>query len=145
MPGQNKFNIGGDATLQIVAGDGSLLKPALLTEFKYNQQTIDLKSRPLNARVIHTRFPDGWAGHFLYDRSDPSVDQYFADGEEDFYAGFRGADVYINQIIRETDQSITSWQFSGVAMQLADGGTYKQDDKVMQRIEWMASARIRKV
>lgn len=138
-----QFDTGRQATVQIVSSDGGLLKPEILTEFSFKQDVNAITSRPLNGTKRTENLPDGWSGSFSYDRKGPTLDNYFVQQEADYVAGDRGADVYINQTIKEVDGSISQFRFTGVTLTQDDGGTYKQDDKVMQRVSWNATRRLK--
>jgi len=144
MPAQDAFNVGRDATLNITAG-GIPLKPTIITEFEFKQDTVQLKSKPLNGAPIFQEVPDGWSGSFSVDRADPTLDDFFSQAEDNWYAGDDQTIASILQTIADAAVGavgpIHQYLFEGVQMKLDQGGNYKQDDKVMQRVAWVASRR----
>jgi hypothetical protein len=134
------FNIGKNATLVLIA-NGAILASATLTEFQFKQETIKIKSRPLNGRPIRKVLPDGWTGSFSYDRSSPVFDDYFAQTEDDFWNGANAPTVYIQQTINELDGSISQYRFEGVTLEFTDGGSFKSDAEIKQKVDFEASAR----
>ena len=136
------FNIGRDARLDIILGDGSRLAPTILTSFTAKQVTVDLKSRPLNDRVQHQIIPDGWEGTFEFDRADSTLDDFFAQSEDAYYNGTNAADIYITQTIKDPNTgAISTYRFFGVVMKFDDIGKFTEDGKIEQKVAFMASGR----
>jgi hypothetical protein len=140
--GVNNFNIGRDCTLVLVA-NGAILASASLTDFQFKRDEIEIKSRPLNGRVIHRVIPDGYSGSASFDRIDATFDNYFAQLDDAYYAFVNDPTIYISQTMRELNGSISQYRFEGVVLKFDDGGSFKQDDKVVQKISFMAVARRR--
>lgn len=134
------FNIGKNATLVLIA-NGAILASATLTDFMFKQEVVKLRSRPLNGRPIRKNLPDGWTGSFGYDRSSPVFDDYFAQAEDDFWNGANAPTIYIQQTMNELDGSVSQYRFEGVTLDFADGGNFKSDEKVVQKIDFEATSR----
>ena len=135
------FNIGRDATLSIMA-NGSPLNPSILTEFSAKQTTIDLKSRPLNTEPQHQIIPDGWTFTCTYDRADSTLDDYFAQAEDQYYQGLNASDITIYQDIKDANTgAVSTYAYTGAVLKLADGGTFKAEERVTYKVEGMASRR----
>ena len=130
---QQAYNIGRDARLDIIRADGSALSPTILTEFTAKQVTTDLKSLPLNGRPLH---------QITFDRADSTLDDYFAQSEDQYYAGQNATQIYITQTIKDANTgAISQYRFFGVVLKYDDIGTFKQEDKVAQKVAFMASGR----
>lgn len=136
------FNIGRDARLDIVLANGTPLRPSILTEFSCKQETVDLKSRPLNDRPIHQIIYDGWTFTATFDRADSVIDDYFCQAEDNYYAGQNATEIYITQTIKDANTGVLSqYRLTGVVMKYDDAGTYKSEDKVPVKVSGMATAR----
>lgn len=134
------FDTGRQARLDIIA-DGRVLATATLTQFTDKQQTIDLKHRPLNGPPVHKKINDGWEGSFEIDRDGPLLDDFFSNEETNYYAGLPNAEIFIVKTVNEADGSISEYRHEGVMLKFDDAGTYKQDDKVQQKVSFMSTLR----
>ncbi|HKT53322.1 MAG TPA: hypothetical protein VJP88_02645 [Caulobacteraceae bacterium] len=143
---QQAYNVGRDATLNIVAS-GSPLSPILLTNFESNQETVDLKSKPLNGPPIFQKVPDGWKGSFEIDRANSILDDYFAAEESAYFAGDDANVVTILQTIRDAAVGavgpVHQYRYTGVVLKLENAGAYTADAKVSQKVSFVASQRIK--
>lgn len=141
----NNFSIGHDVTVTIFdVNSNSLVAFPAKTGFSAEPIFKNLVSNPINGPPIFAEVPDGWKGTFDFDRTDPSIDIYFANFENTYYAGGNPLDGTITQIIQEKSTgSTTQFLFLGVAMKLSQSGIWRASEKVSQRIEWMASTRKR--
>ncbi len=137
------FNVGRDVSLSLVRPGGQLLKPVNMTDFKFRQITVDLKSRPVSGPPLHAYLPDGWEGSMVYDRSDSVLDNYLATLESNFYSSLGLEQLTITETVREVNGSISQYRFDNVAVRLEDGGSWKADSTVAITLGWMASTRTR--
>lgn len=144
MAGQDAYNIGRDATLNIVAG-GVPLRPTILTRFKCKQETTQLESRPLNGAPIFQEVPKGWTGEFEVDRANSVIDDFFAAAEDTWYSGTDAVIISILETIFDAAVGSTGashqFRYEGVAMKLEDGGDRSGDAKIVQRVSFVASRR----
>ncbi len=141
MAAVGQFNVGRDVTLTLVRPGGQILRPTNLTDFTFKQITVDVKSRPLTASVLHAYLPDGWEGGCTYDRSDSVLDDYISSQEVKFYSNLGLEQIFITQTVREISGAISQYRFDKVAVKLDDGGTWKADATVSVKLGWMASTR----
>ena len=137
----NGFSVGKDVTLVLVTQSGPLPFNRL-TEFAAKMDTVDLKSKGIDGITKHLMFPDGWAGSFMLDRTDPTIDSYFAQYEANYYAGIDRRPASITEIISEPDGSITQWRYLNVFLKYDDAGPWKGDTQVKQKISFVAQTRI---
>lgn len=145
MAAQSAYNIGRDgATLNIVA-NGSPLSPTILTNFESNQETVQLKSKPLSGPPIFQEIPDGWKGSFEVDRADGTLDDFFAQAEDTYYAGDDATVITILHTIADAAVgavgAVRQYRYDGIVMKLENAGSYKADEKVTQKVSFMASRR----
>jgi hypothetical protein len=73
----NGFSVGKDVSLSITNPNGNI--PSLaLTSFTAKPMFTDIKSKRLDGKTYFGEIPDGWNGSFKLDRTDPTVDTFFA-------------------------------------------------------------------
>ncbi|MBM7045443.1 MULTISPECIES: hypothetical protein [Rhizobium] len=141
--GFGSLNIGKDVSLDIVLPDNSILPLAILTSFNKKQNTKELDSKGLDGVNRLASLPDTWSGDMAVDRASSVLDDYFAQVEAGYYNNGTLNALRITETILETNGTITQYRYDGVALNLADGGTFKGDAYVNQKINWKASKRIK--
>jgi len=134
----NDFSVGKDVSLTIVTSYGTTVFSGL-TNFTADPMTTDLKSKGIDGTPRFGFIPDGWKGSFTLDRLDPSVDNYWAQVEADYFAGKNIKAGSISEIITEADGSITEWKYTGVILRLERAGDWGGDKKVEQTISFEAA------
>lgn len=134
----NSFSVGKDVSLTIVTSYGTTVFNGL-TSFTADPMTTDLKSKAIDGTPRFGFIPDGWKGSFVIDRLDPSVDQYWAQVEADYFAGKNIQAGTISEIITEADGSVTEWKYTGVILRLEKAGDWGGDKKVDQTISFEAA------
>ena len=140
----NNLSIGHDVAVDIFdSATNKILTFPAQTNFKADPITKQINSEPLNGPPIFAEAPNGWKGHLEFDRTDSTIDDYFASFEASYWAGGNPLAGSITQTIQEKDGSITQYNFTGVAMKLTDGGNWKAAEKVTIKIEWTASTRVK--
>lgn len=143
----NNLSIGHDVTVTIFdTATNSVVSFPARTGFSAEPITKTVNSEPLNGPPIFAEAPNGWKGTFDFDRTDNSIDVYFANYEATYYAGGNPLNGTITQTIQEKGANgapgpVTQFSFTGVAMKLAQAGDWKAAEKVKMRIDWMASQR----
>ena len=138
----NNFSVGKDVSITVVTSYGTL-KFAGITDFMCDPMTTDLKTKLLDGTPRFGFIPDGYKGSFKVDRVDPTVDNYWAQVEADYYGGKNIQSGTINEIITEADGSITQWRYDGVILRLEKSGDWGGDKKVEQSISFEASRKIK--
>lgn len=142
MSASSQFNIGKDVTLDIVGPQGPL-NFKILTGFsaKPNYKSID--SKGLDGIDRFEDLPGGWSGDLSLDRSDSTVDDFFAQKEANFYTGLSSTTVTITETIQETNGSISQYRYLGVALTLQDAGNKTGDNKISIKIGFRAARRVK--
>jgi hypothetical protein len=138
----NNFSVGKDVSLTVVTSYGTL-RFAGLTDFMCDPMTTDLKSKALDGTPRFGFIPDGYKGSFKLDRLDPTVDNYWAQVETDYYAGKNIQPGTISEIITEADGSLTEWRYTGVILRLEKAGDWGGDKKVEQTISFEAARKVK--
>ena len=135
------FNIGKDITMTFLV-NGQPIGALVITSFDKKQITKRAESDPINGEPQYQEIEKGWEGSFEWDRRSPILDTFFAQKEDALYNGGVVPAMSITERIREKDGSTSRWRYTGVAVKLDEGGTAKADDKVMQRVGFVAARRI---
>lgn len=138
----NNFSVGKDVSLTVITSLGPLSFIGL-TDFTADPMTTDLKSKSIDGTPRFGFIPDGWKGSFKLDRLDPTVDNYWAQVEADYYAGKNIQAGTINEIITEADGSVTQWRYDGVVLRLEKAGEWGGDKKVEQSISFEAAHKLK--
>ena len=142
MP-NNGFSIGHDVSVDIsdIVTGKQVVFP-LVTGFSAEPKTKQIISEPLNGPPFFAENPNGWGGTIDLDRTDGSVDFWFADREARYYKGQSLFNVTIVQTVQERDGSISQFRYPNVALKLSQAGQWKASEKVSIRLDWVASTRI---
>lgn len=146
MPINTQFglmSIGKDARMDVTQSDGSILNIAQLTDFDVKPITSQIQSKGLDGIDRFGVIPMGWQMTFSVDRQDRTLDDWWANYEEAYYAGNVIQNISITQTIQEGDGTISQWRFEGVAINLDDLGNWKADAYVKQKLTAKASKRVR--
>ncbi len=135
----NDTNLGRDVVLNILDPRRGIQRFGLMTGFDGKPQYNQLESKGLDGVPRFRNVPHGHRLTFNFDRQDRSIDDYFAQAEEDYFNGAQMPQVSITETITELDGSVSQWIYTGVSLTLTDGGTWKGDAITTQSIEGMAS------
>ena len=139
------FNIGKEASVVIVHPDFGPITFGLLTSFSAKPMNTRLTSTPITngGKSIHRVVPTGWEGSFEIDRSDGVVDAIFQLLEDNYYGGKSETYVLIAEVITNPDGSIDEYRFKNCVLVPSEHGTFKADEKVTQRFDFIATNRER--
>jgi len=135
----NNYSVGRDVSLVLVGASG-IVSLGLITGFSSKQGQIDIKIRPLNSAPVNLVLPDGWTGSFKLERQDSSADDYFANLENNYYAGLNNLPLQINETIQESS-GITQYRYTQVYLKFDDTGDWAGDKSVPQSVSFVASRR----
>ncbi|MBO1361776.1 hypothetical protein J2D73_18500 [Acetobacter sacchari] len=135
------FNIG-RTTRIVFIWNGTTVDLPTVTQFRSNQQTVQLKSAPLNSKPITYEVPNGWSGSFVMQRDSDTLDALIASNEAAFWSAATINSGTLYQYITETDGTTTTYEFSDVAITLNDAGQWQNDNIVNQTVNFTASQRI---
>jgi hypothetical protein len=138
----NGFTVGRDLSVNIQTPNGALPLTGL-TKFTAKPDTTDVKVKLVNGRTQHLIFPDGWSGSFEVERVDSTLDDFFANQEANYYAGFDLNSSTITETITETSGVVSQYQFVGVIFKLDDAGDFAGDATVKQKLSFVAEQRIK--
>lgn len=97
----------------------------------------------MNGVVSNPQFPHGWSGSFMIGRKGNFMDNYIAAKESDYYANGNQITMTITQTIKESDGSISQYQYLGVVITLDSAGDWTGTSIVKQSVSYVASRRIK--
>ena len=140
---QVAFNIGKEQTVVLTHPNLGPMVFALLTGFESRPRTTSATSTPItnNGESVHRTIYQGWEGSFEMDRTDNLVDAVIDYLESRYYAGEQESYFLITQTIRNPDGTVSDYRYRNVVLTPDTPGTWRGDEKVSQRITFMASRR----
>ena len=135
------YNVGSDTTLTLIS-NGVILSCSILTEFEARQKTTELNSKALDGINRFRHVEEGWDGTLGWDRSDSTLDDYFAAKEQGRYTGINPPAVSIVETTADANTGLPSkYRYVGVTMKLDTIGRRGGDTKVDMRVSWSCSRR----
>lgn len=138
----NQYSVGKDVTLSIIT-PGGVLNLLKVTGFRAKQDTIEQKIKPLDGITDYLRFFDAWSGSFSLERTDSTLDDYFAALEANFYAGLTEGPVSITETVQEISGAISQYRFTRVLLKYDDAGDFAGDKSVTQTMSFVAGRRLK--
>lgn len=136
----SQFNIGSDVVMTFLS-NGVPFGAILLTSFESKQLTTKLTSKPITGDPGYRENEEGWEGTFEVDRSNPTLDDFFAAKETARFSGQQPPVVTITEAITNVDNSVSRYRYEGVAMKLDNAGKKSSDEKVVQTVSYTAARR----
>ena len=143
-PTVNGFVVGRSVSIQIQTPSGPLNVP-VLTSSEAKAMYSERESDDINGNYKTIPIPKGWEGTLELDLTDDSVDSFIAGVETGYYAGQGIQASSITETRTYADGTPAQYLYSGVMFMLVEGGSFKGDDKVTQRLQWKASKRTKLV
>jgi hypothetical protein len=138
----NGYTVGKDVTLTIVTPNG-VMNLDKITGFRSKQDVITEKRKPLNGITDYLRFFDAWSGSFTLERTDSTLDDYFAALEAGFYAGLTEGPVSITETIQEVSGALSQFRYTRALLSYDDAGEFAGDKTVMQSLSFVSGRRIK--
>jgi hypothetical protein len=141
MP-SNAFSVGRDCQL-VVMGPFGRVDLTHVTGFESRQVTAPVRIDRIDGTQLAAELPKGWDGFFELERGSAAADDFIAKVEAAFNAGSAVPAGTLYQYVSETDGSVSTYQYDGVAFKFAQAGVWRGDQSVKQRLEFYASTRRR--
>lgn len=142
----NTFNVGHDISVDSVDPvTGKMISWPPPTGFSRSPAQKMLMSEPITQPPIHRIVEGGWHGTMDFDRSDNSVDSFFARNETLYWQGVDIVGGTITETIKEKDGSVSQYQYTNVTFQYSNAGHWRAQDKVPIQVSWSASQRLQVV
>ncbi len=96
-------------------------------------QTKD-KTTALDGNTRHLNIPGGWEVTIDFERTSNAFDQYIANLEANYFNGITPPQITLAFSITEANGSISQYQYNGGTLSFDDGGTWKADSYVTQKL-----------
>ncbi len=138
----NNYSVGKDISYTVVTSAGTLTLNGK-TDYSIKPMFTDLPHKGLNGLHIHGYEPDGWQIDMKFDRTDPEIDNYFAQREADYYAGVNQQGGTLLENIVEKDGSISTYRYTDVVLKFDSAGDWRADSLIPISVSAMASRRIK--
>ena len=136
----NAFNTGKDASVVIIhpLATGGRLDLPLVTDFDSKPQWHDITSSALDGFTRTQHVPRNFLLSFSADRSNAAVEAFLSALVIAYRTVGRAPDGSVYHYISEIDGSTTTMQYDGVALKPDDLGSWKKEDRIMQKISGTA-------
>jgi len=138
----NNYSVGRDIVLDVVTSTGPI-RINRITSFTSKPMYEERKISGLDGVTDNLILPSCWEGSMDVERQDAELDSYFAQLENDYYAGSNITNQTITETISEPDGSVSQYRYEQVVLKLDTAGEWRGDDSVKQSISFMASRRKR--
>ncbi|MDF7658317.1 hypothetical protein PUG81_04995 [Erwiniaceae bacterium L1_54_6] len=139
MP-QLGYTLGRDVAVDINTPTGKLRIPKVIS-FDSKPQMTNQKITALNGITDELQMPTGWNGTITAERMDGTLDDFWAQWEENYYNGINQQRGTITESITESDSTVSVYRYEGVSFHLTDPGTKKGDNTVNQTLTFTANRR----
>lgn len=137
------FNVGIDEKLVLILGVLGRIDFSHVTGWEADPITKEITVERLYGPPLGVYLPGGWKGSFDIDRANSVADDTWAVIETMYYGGQRIPRGTLYQYVNETNGSISTYQFSNVAIGLAKGGKAVAMQPIKQTISFWSSERTR--
>lgn len=97
----------------------------------------------LDGIVRYAEDPEGWDGSFDLERGSSALDDWIANMEAAYYNGVNIQGATILETISEPDGRLTQYRYDGCAFKLSDGGKWGKSKSISQKLDFVASKRIK--
>jgi hypothetical protein len=141
--GYGVFTLGKDYSIDLVDSTGDVLRFGNITDFDAKALTADLESNGIDGDIRYGVVPKGYELSWTMDRDSPFFERWVAANDAAYYGGGTIKNVTVNETIRESDGSISVYQFRGVALKPSDLGNIKATSLVTFKVSGKASRRVR--
>lgn len=139
---QGGYTIGLDVAIDILGPYGAI-RIDKITAFDSKPKTSSTAVTALNGETDELLFLKGWQGTIDLERTDSTVDDWWAQFESDFYNGKSTSPATITETISEPDGSTTTWRYQRVVLTLADAGKKQGDKTVPMQMTFTAARRVK--
>jgi hypothetical protein len=138
----NGQSLGKDLSFTVVTPSGNLTFNGV-TDYDIKPIFTDLKHKDLDGTTTYAYIPDGWSISIKLERRDATLDDYFAQLEASYFASNNLLPGTINEIIQESDGSISEYRYTNVVLKYDDAGNWKSDAYVAISLTGMATRKIK--
>lgn len=139
MP-QLGYTLGRDVAVDINTPTGKLRIPKIMT-FDAKPQVSNQKITPLNGVSDELQIPIGWNGTITAERMDGTLDDFWAQWEENYFNGIDQQRGTITESITESNGTLSVYRYEGVSFHLTDAGNKQGEKTVNQTLAFTANRR----
>lgn len=139
----NNYNTGRDLSVNFTLPGGNLGSVIFsnVTSWEARQRTKMVESHGIDGLNRFQEIPTGWEGSLEIDRATQNMDVALSTIENLYFAGQPVPASSITETIQEPLGGTTQWLYTGVMFKFAEHGKWQGDNKVTQRMDWVASER----
>ncbi|MBV8048998.1 MAG: hypothetical protein JO171_17750 [Paludibacterium sp.] len=135
------FNTGKDVSLDINTPNGPM-RISKIMSFDSKPKTTSTELTPLNGQTDELLVPKGWSGTFEVERTDATLDKWWAQFETDYYNGVSQPAATITETIQEVDGSTSTFRYTNVILKLEGAGKKEGDKTIRQSVTFTARRRL---
>lgn len=139
MP-QLGYSLGRDVAVDINTPTGRLRIPKV-TKFNSKPQLTTNKITALNGITDTLQSPAGWEGSFDAERMDGTLDDFWAQWEENYFNGVDQQNGSITETIQESNGTVSVYRYENVSFHLTDPGNKEGDKTIKQTLAFTANRR----
>jgi hypothetical protein len=136
----NGISVGKDVVLTFNDNNGQIVTNRIKM-FSSKQKISNRETAALDGINRHVNIPMGWEGSFEMERTSSVVDDYFANLENNYYAGGNLPTITLTETITEPNGGTSQYQYLGVVINLDSAGDWKAEDYITQKINFSAQQR----
>lgn len=140
----NGMTVGRDYTLVFYdPNTGGVVSFGDVQNFSITANKHDIKSSPYNGPPRFGYIPDGYKISFTITRTDSGLENFQLAANERFEDGVHEKAGYLNETVRDSDGTVTQYQYGGFVFWLSDIGDVSRDKNVGMKAEAWASTKTR--
>ncbi|MCJ7926443.1 MAG: hypothetical protein MUW55_11020 [Pantoea vagans] len=139
MP-QLGYSLGRDIAVDITTPTGKLRLPKV-TKFTSKPNISTNKITALNGVTDTLQSPTGWEGTFDSERMDSTLDDFWAQWEENYFNGVDQQAGSITETITEPNGSVSVYRYETVSFHLTNPGDKEGDKTIKQSLAFTANRR----
>lgn len=136
----NGLSVGKDITI-VWTDNNETKRFGTITRWNAKPVTKDDKIVAVDGTITHLIFHQGWVLEFEVERTDNSVDEYWAQAEENYFKGKEMAPATIFETIQEPGGGMSQYRYEGVIPMVEDMGDRKGDASIKIKMRGLAARR----
>lgn len=139
---QGGYNTGKDVSLDINGPYGPIRIDKIM-KFDSKPKVQNQEITPLNGQTDELMIPKGWTGTFDVERTDSTLDDFWAQFEADYFNGVSQAPATITETIAEVGGGVSTYRYTNVVLKLEDAGSKEGDKTIRQSMSFIARRRLK--
>jgi len=139
MP-QLGYSLGRDVAVDIITPMGKLRIPKV-TKFTSKTKLTSTDITALSGSTDTLQTPKGWEGQFDAERMDSTLDDFWAQWEDNYFNGIDTSGGTITETIEESNGSVSVYRYENVSFHLTNPGDKEGDKTIKQTMTFTANRR----